>query len=83
MRTPEFIYKVASREIYDASLAAGSFTGQPIDIKDGYIHFSTAAFGSPWRCMPSRWLLCTCASGALIGISWKLGPPSREICVST
>jgi hypothetical protein len=36
-----------------------------------------------WRCMPSRWLLCTCASGALIGISWKFGPPRREICVST
>ena len=36
-----------------------------------------------WRCMPSRWLLCTCATGALIGISWKFGPPSREICVST
>ena len=31
MQTPEFIYKVASREIYDASLAAGSFVGQPID----------------------------------------------------
>ena len=33
--------------------------------------------------MPSRWLLCTCATGALIGISWKFGPPRREICVST
>lgn len=43
MLTPQFIYKVASREIYEASLAAGSFTGQPIDLKDGYIHFSSAA----------------------------------------
>ncbi|CAN7153386.1 DUF952 domain-containing protein [Devosia sp. LjRoot16] len=42
MATPEFIYKVASREIYDASLAAGRFVGQPIDLKDGYIHFSSA-----------------------------------------
>ena len=33
--------------------------------------------------MPSRWSLCTCATGALIGISWKFGPPNREICVST
>jgi len=41
--TTEFIYKVASREIYEASLAAGSFVGQPIDLKDGYIHFSSAA----------------------------------------
>lgn len=43
MATTEFIYKVASREIYEASLAAGSFVGQPIDLKDGYIHFSSAA----------------------------------------
>ena len=42
MATPQFVYKVASREIYDASLAAGSFVGQPIDLKDGYIHFSSA-----------------------------------------
>ena len=42
MATAEFIYKVASREIYEASLAAGSFVGQPIDLKDGYIHFSSA-----------------------------------------
>jgi hypothetical protein len=33
--------------------------------------------------MPSRWLLWTSATGALIGISWKFGPPRREICVST
>ncbi|WP_299638176.1 DUF952 domain-containing protein [Devosia sp.] len=43
MRTPAYIYKVASREIYDASLAAGNFTGQPIDLKDGFIHFSSAS----------------------------------------
>ncbi len=42
-RTPEFIYKVASREIYDASLEAGSFVGQPIDLQDGYVHLSSAA----------------------------------------
>lgn len=42
MATPEFIYKVASREIYEASLAARRFVGQPIDLKDGYIHFSSA-----------------------------------------
>ena len=42
MRNPDFIYKVASREIYEASLQAGSFVGQPIDLQDGYIHLSTA-----------------------------------------
>jgi uncharacterized protein (DUF952 family) len=43
MHIPQFIYKVSSREIYEASLAAGSFVGQPIDLQDGYIHFSSAA----------------------------------------
>lgn len=42
MQSPEFVYKVASREVYDASVAAGSFVGQPVDKEDGYIHFSSA-----------------------------------------
>ena len=37
------IYKVCSGEVYDASLAAGHFLGMPVDHKDGYLHFSTAA----------------------------------------
>ena len=40
---PDFIYKVAAGEVYDASVAAGHFLGQPVDHADGYIHFSTAA----------------------------------------
>lgn len=40
---PEFIYKVASRDIFEASLQAGRFVGQPIDLSDGYIHFSSAS----------------------------------------
>ena len=28
-------------------------------------------------------ILCAAATGALIGSSWKLGPPKREIWVST
>ena len=43
MRNPEFIYKVTSREVFDASLAAGRFVGMPVDHVDGYLHFSTAA----------------------------------------
>jgi uncharacterized protein (DUF952 family) len=39
--TPQHVYKVASREVYESSLEAGVFVGQPIDLKDGYIHFST------------------------------------------
>jgi uncharacterized protein (DUF952 family) len=42
MQHPEFVYKVVSRAVYDASIAAGTFVGQPIDKADGYIHLSTA-----------------------------------------
>lgn len=43
MHNPEFIYKIASSEVAAAAQASGTFTGTPIDAKDGYIHFSTAA----------------------------------------
>ena len=42
MRNPEFIYKIATAENFAAAKAAGTYTGMPIDEKDGYIHFSTA-----------------------------------------
>ncbi len=37
------IYKIASRGLVDAARASGRFTGAPLDVKDGYIHFSTAS----------------------------------------
>lgn len=37
------IYKVCSGEVFSASVAAGQFVGMPIDLTDGYLHFSTAA----------------------------------------
>ena len=43
MPAAELIYKVASAEIAAAAQASGTFTGMPIDEKDGYIHCSTAA----------------------------------------
>lgn len=42
-RTPELIYKIASAEVAAAARDSGTFTGMPIDRKDGFIHFSTAA----------------------------------------
>lgn len=36
------IYKIASKDEWAAALAAGQFDGAPIDLADGYIHFSTA-----------------------------------------
>lgn len=36
------IYKIATAEQWRQAQAAGVFTGAPIDVTDGYIHFSTA-----------------------------------------
>ena len=36
------IYKIVTRAQWDDALARGSFTGAPVDLEDGYIHFSTA-----------------------------------------
>lgn len=36
------IYKIVPRELWQEARAAGLFRGAPIDLKDGYIHFSTA-----------------------------------------
>jgi len=42
MRNPDFVYKIVTRTAFDAAKAAGEFPQMPIDLKDGFIHFSTA-----------------------------------------
>jgi uncharacterized protein (DUF952 family) len=37
------IYKIVTAAAWDAARQAGRFDGAPVDLKDGYIHFSTAA----------------------------------------
>ena len=37
------IYKIVSQSAWRAAEAAGVFAGAPVDLADGYIHFSTAA----------------------------------------
>jgi uncharacterized protein (DUF952 family) len=39
---PQFIYKVAPRALWMAAETAGGFAGAPVDLADGFIHFSTA-----------------------------------------
>ena len=36
------IYKVIDKDVWEAAKVAGEFTGAAIDIKDGYIHLSSA-----------------------------------------
>ena len=37
------IYKVVSNELWDEAEKAKVFRGAPVDLEDGYIHFSTAS----------------------------------------
>ena len=37
------VYKIATRADWDAALLKGRFGGAAIDLRDGYIHLSTAA----------------------------------------
>ena len=37
------IYKICPEALWREAERAGAFTGAPIDIQDGYIHFSTTA----------------------------------------
>jgi uncharacterized protein (DUF952 family) len=37
------IYKICEREAWRAAEAAGAFRGSDVDLRDGFIHFSTAA----------------------------------------
>ena len=43
IRNPDYIYKVATADVVDRARANGTFAGMPIDTRDGYLHFSTAA----------------------------------------
>ncbi|WP_195176490.1 DUF952 domain-containing protein [Mesorhizobium sp. INR15] len=39
----QIIYKIAPEALWREAETSGSFTGAPIDVADGFIHFSTAA----------------------------------------
>lgn len=36
------VYKIVPRDLWRAAETAGEFAGAPVDLADGYIHFSTA-----------------------------------------
>lgn len=43
MEQRALIFKLSSRSQWLEAEASGRFTGAPVDLKDGYIHFSTGA----------------------------------------
>jgi len=42
MQRPDFIYKIATQSALTPAREAGFFSGMPVDLADGYMHFSTA-----------------------------------------
>ena len=38
----DVIYKIASEGLWREAIEKGSFSGSPVDVIDGFIHFSTA-----------------------------------------
>jgi len=36
------VYKICPRDLWATAEATGRFTGAPVDVADGFIHFSTA-----------------------------------------
>ncbi len=40
---PDIIYKIVPIKLWQAAEAENKFLGAPVDIADGFIHFSTAA----------------------------------------
>ena len=39
------IYKIAPEGLWREAMEKGSFSGSPVDVKDGFIHWSSAAQG--------------------------------------
>lgn len=73
------IYKIVPRDMWDAALAAGVFDGSPVDLADGFIHFSTAAqvrdtAAKHFAGMRDLLLVAVPAAAILDAIKWE---PSR------
>ncbi len=73
------IYKIVPQDLWRQAVEAGVFTGSPVDLEDGYIHFSTAAQAPETARRhfhgQAGLLLAACDAGALGGaLRWE---PSR------
>ena len=70
------IYKILLRPEWDAFRAAGQTLGAPIDLADGYVHFSTAAqvaeTAAKWFADKSDLVLVAChAEGFGAALKWE------------
>jgi uncharacterized protein (DUF952 family) len=73
------VFKILSRAEWSTAEAAGVFTGSALDVKDGYIHLSTAAQAAEtarlhFAGQPDLVLLTLDADGLGAALRWE---PSR------
>ena len=73
------IYKILPRQLWLEAMEAGAFAGSPLDIADGFIHFSTAAqvhetAGKHFAGVPDLLLIAVPADVLGAAIKWE---PSR------
>lgn len=76
------IFKIVTRDQWAAACADGVFKGAPIDLEDGYIHFSapeqvreTAAKHFAGQ---DDLLLIACAAALLEGLKWEVSRGGAE-----
>ena len=73
------IYKILPKQLWLEAMATGSFVGSPLDIADGFIHFSTAAqlhetARKHFAGVPDLLMVAVAADGLGDAIKWE---PSR------
>lgn len=73
----EIIFKICRRDLWEDAKAAGVFKGAEIDLRDGYIHFSTADQVETTAALHFSGqadLLLIAVDSALLGASLKFEP---------
>ena len=79
MTPPMLIYKIFRAPEWEALQAAGQTAGAPLDVADGYVHFSTALQAAEtarrhFAGVHGLWLLAVEAEGLGADLAWE---PSR------
>jgi uncharacterized protein (DUF952 family) len=75
--TPKIIYKICDAAAWQAAEHLAEFTGAPVDLADGYIHFSTAdqvAETASKRFAGRRDLVLVAVDAAALGPALKWEP---------
>lgn len=71
------IYKIAPRALWDTAITKGVFEGAPVDLADGFIHFSTAGQASETAARHFAGqddLLLICLDGGQFGAALRYEP---------